>query len=75
MRKPGSVAITRLPTGVPGLDTVLGGGLPEYWVTRFDKTIASGSSSPNLADGKGLDHMVPMVGEDVVALYFAALEQ
>ncbi len=24
------VAITRLPTGVPGLDEVLGGGLPEY---------------------------------------------
>ncbi len=24
------VAITRLPTGVPGLDDVLGGGLPEY---------------------------------------------
>ena len=49
--------------------------LPEYWVTRFDKTIAAGSSSPNLADGKGLDHLVPMVGEDVAALYFAALEQ
>ncbi len=24
------VTITRLPTGVPGLDEVLGGGLPEY---------------------------------------------
>ena len=30
MRNHGSVAITRLPTGVPGLDVVLGGGLPEY---------------------------------------------
>ncbi|HTE21055.1 MAG TPA: ATPase domain-containing protein, partial [Armatimonadota bacterium] len=30
MRRPGSVAISRLSTGVPGLDTVLGGGLPEY---------------------------------------------
>jgi len=27
------VAITRLPTGVPGLDEVLGGGLPEYTFT------------------------------------------
>src|ERR671939_33156 len=27
------VAITRLPTGVPGLDEVLGGGLPEYSFT------------------------------------------
>jgi len=27
------VAITRLPTGVPGLDEVLGGGLPEYAFT------------------------------------------
>ena len=27
------VAITRLPTGVPGLDEVLGGGLPEYSLT------------------------------------------
>jgi KaiC/GvpD/RAD55 family RecA-like ATPase len=30
MNKPGRVAITRLSTGVPGLDMVLGGGLPEY---------------------------------------------
>ena len=27
---PGKVLIRKLPTGVPGLDTVLGGGLPEY---------------------------------------------
>jgi hypothetical protein len=50
------------------------GDLPEYWVTRFDKTIGAGSSNLNLADGRGLDHLVPMVGEEVVALYFAALE-
>jgi hypothetical protein len=50
------------------------GDLPEYWVTRIDKTIGAGSSNPNLADGRGLDHLVPMVGEQVVALYFAALE-
>jgi hypothetical protein len=51
------------------------GDLPEYWVTRFDKTIGAGSSNPNLANGSGLDHLVPMVGEQVVGLYFAALEQ
>jgi hypothetical protein len=50
------------------------GDLPEYWVTRFDRTVGAGSSNPNLADGRGLDHLVPMVGEQVVALYFAALE-
>jgi hypothetical protein len=49
------------------------GDLPEYWVTRFDKTIGAGSSNPNLADGAGLDHLAQLVGEDVVALYFAAL--
>jgi circadian clock protein KaiC len=27
---PRRAAINRLPTGVPGLDEVLGGGLPEY---------------------------------------------
>ncbi len=30
MSEPARVAITRLPTGVPGLDEILGGGLPEY---------------------------------------------
>jgi circadian clock protein KaiC len=30
MRDPGKVSIGRLSTGVPGLDTVLGGGLPEF---------------------------------------------
>jgi len=33
MSKTPRVAITRLPTGVPGLDEVLGGGLPEYSFT------------------------------------------
>ena len=50
------------------------GDLPEYWVTRIDKTIGAGSSNPNLADGRGLDHLAQLVGEQVVALYFAALE-
>jgi circadian clock protein KaiC len=30
MNSSGKVEITRLPTGVPGLDAVLGGGLPEF---------------------------------------------
>src|SRR4029079_18080022 len=30
MRERGAVAIHRLPTGGPGLDMILGGGLPEY---------------------------------------------
>ena len=30
MNKQGKVSINRLATGVPGLDTVLGGGLPEF---------------------------------------------
>ena len=51
------------------------GDLPEYWVTRFDKTIGAGSSNPNLADGNGLDHLVQMVGEQVVGLFFAAQAQ
>src|SRR4026209_2682303 len=30
MNDPGKVSIERITTGVPGLDTVLGGGLPEF---------------------------------------------
>lgn len=30
MNKPNKVVIKQLPTGVPGLDRILGGGLPEY---------------------------------------------
>src|ERR1700736_1625056 len=29
-QRPDRVAIRQLPTGVPGLDEILGGGLPEY---------------------------------------------
>lgn len=49
-------------------------GLPaDGWVIRSDKTIGEGSSDPNLADGKGLDHLAILVGPQVVAIYFAAL--
>ena len=49
------------------------GDLPLSWVTRGDKTIGDGSANPNLADGRGLDHLADLVGQEVGALYFAAL--
>jgi hypothetical protein len=49
-------------------------GLPANgWVTRSDKTIAEGSSNPNLANGKGLDHLADTVGPQIVGIYFQAL--
>ena len=48
------------------------GDLPEYWVVNIRKTIGEGSSNPNLADGKGLDHLQQLVGMDVFLLAEAA---
>jgi hypothetical protein len=49
-------------------------GLPaDGWVIRSDKTIGEGSSNPNLADGKGLDHLADTFGNQLVGIYFAAL--
>jgi hypothetical protein len=49
-------------------------GLPaDGWVTRADKTIGEGSSNPNLANGKGLDHLADSVGPQIVGIYFQAL--
>src|SRR5436309_2116352 len=39
------VAITRLPTGVPGLDEVLGGGLPEYSFTLLAGAPGTGKTT------------------------------
>jgi hypothetical protein len=51
-------------------------GLPAGgWVIRSDKTIGEGSSNPNLADGKGLDHLADSVGPQIAAIYFKALAQ
>jgi hypothetical protein len=51
-------------------------GLPaDGWVVRSDKTIGEGSSNPNLADGKGLDHLADSVGPQIAAIYFKALAQ
>jgi hypothetical protein len=44
------------------------GDLPEYWITNIKKTIGEGSSNPNLADGKGLDHLEQLVGGKVLLL-------
>jgi hypothetical protein len=46
-------------------------GLPaEGWLVRSDRTIGSG---PRLADGKGLDHLADVYGEQIVGIYFQAL--
>jgi circadian clock protein KaiC len=67
MRKPKNVAITRLPTGVPGLDTVLGGGLPEY---SFNVIAGSpGSGKTTLAQQIVFAHASP----ERPALYFTVL--
>ncbi len=49
-------------------------GLPaDGWVVRSDKVIGEGSSNPNLANGKGLDHLADAYGGQLVGIYFAAL--
>lgn len=49
-------------------------GLPRNgWVTRSDKTIGEGSKNPNLANGKGLDHLAGLYGEQIVGIYFQVL--
>jgi hypothetical protein len=49
-------------------------GLPAGgWVVRSDKTIGEGSANPNLANGKGLDHLADAVGAQIVGIYFQAL--
>ena len=46
-------------------------GLPaDGWVTRTDKTIGEGSKNPNLADGKGLDHLADSAGPTIGGMYF-----
>ena len=47
-------------------------GLPaDGWVVRSDKTIGEGSKNPNLANGKGLDHLVDSAGPTIVGIYFS----
>lgn len=49
--------------------------IPESWVYRGDKTIGAGSSNPNLANFKGLDHLATMMAPQLDALIGAAIEQ
>ena len=56
------------------VDEAVSEGLPrDGWVTRSDKTIGEGSKNPNLANGKGLDHLADVYGEQIGGIYFAAL--
>jgi hypothetical protein len=49
-------------------------GLPvDGWVVRSDKTIGENSNNPNLANGKGLDHLADTYGGQLIGIYFAAL--
>ena len=49
-------------------------GLPvSGWVVRADKTIGENSKNPNLANGKGLDHLADTFGPQLVGIYFQAL--
>src|SRR5688500_9251962 len=67
MRKRGTVAINRLPTGVPGLDMVLGGGLPEYSFNVIAG--APGSGKTTLAQQMMFAH----ASAERPALYFTVL--
>ena len=56
------------------VNTAVAQGLPaDGWVVRSDKVIGEGSSNPNLANGKGLDHLADVYGPQLVGIYFAAL--
>ena len=49
-------------------------GLPEDgWVTRTDKVIGEGSKNPNLANQRGLDHLIDDYGNQIVGIYFTVL--
>jgi len=51
-------------------------GLPaDGWVVRSDKVIGEGSKNPNLANGKGLDHLADAFGPQLIGIYYAALGQ
>lgn len=62
-----NVSIRRLPTGVPGLDNLLGGGLPEFSFNLIAGTPGSGKTT--------LAHqiMFSLAGPDNRALFFTGL--
>jgi hypothetical protein len=56
------------------VNTAIAQGLPaDGWVVRSDKVIGENSSNPNLANGKGLDHLGDTFGPQLIGIYFAAL--
>jgi hypothetical protein len=56
------------------VNEALAEGLPlDGWVVRSDKTIGENSQNPNLANGKGLDHLADTFGGQLVGIYFQAL--
>lgn len=56
------------------VDTAVGAGLPaDGWVVMGTKTIGEGSANPNLANGKGLDHLADTYGPQIVGIYLQAL--
>jgi circadian clock protein KaiC len=61
------VAIRRLPTGVPGLDQILGGGLPEFSFNLIAG--APGAGKTTLAQ----QIMFALAGPDCPALYFTVV--
>ena len=61
------VAIRRLPTGVPGLDQILGGGLPEFSFNLIAG--APGAGKTTLAQ----QIMFALSGPDRPALYFTVV--
>ena len=69
---------TAIPGGPPltpdqideAVEIAVDQGLPaDGWLVRIDKTIGEGSKNPNLANGKGLDHLEGLVGEQIVGIY------
>ena len=72
-------AVVQGPALTPGqitwaVNAAVAAGLPaDGWVVRSDKTIGEGSANPNLANGKGLDHLADSVGPQIVGIYFQAL--
>jgi circadian clock protein KaiC len=67
MREPGKVTIRKLPTGIPGLDEILGGGLPEF---SFNIVAGSpGSGKTTLAHQFVFANATP----EAPALYFTVL--
>jgi circadian clock protein KaiC len=67
MKKEERPAIRKLPSGVPGLDAVLGGGLPEYGFNLFAGGPGSGKTT--------LAHLIMFANASIErpALYFTVL--